>query len=140
LTLAALLVVAIFAGAAASVSTLLHSPQGGVSSQSVVTPANSYSVINSPTSIVAQLGKTFIIQLSSDAGSTGYDWNVTTSSGIRYINYTVIANSTAPGESQERDYFFRALQRGNQTITLVDRRLFAPYNVSQTIFLQVSVS
>lgn len=99
-----------------------------------------YPTSNLSSSISAKVGETFIIQLSSNAGSTGYDWNVTSSSGIRYLNYTVVSTSNLVGGPQLRNYFFRAVEAGNQTIALRDQRLFAPYYVAATINLQVTVS
>jgi predicted secreted protein len=90
--------------------------------------------------ISATVGETFIIQLNSNAGSTGYDWNVSTSTGIQYLNYTVVSTSMLIGGPQIRDYFFRAVQAGTQTITLRDERPFAPYAIAATINLQVVIS
>jgi len=95
---------------------------------------------NFTSSISANVGETFIIQLSSNAASTGYDWNVRTSNGIRYLNYTVVSTSNLPGGPQVRNYFFQTVQSGRQTITLRDERLFAPYDIAATINLQVTVS
>ncbi len=96
-----------------------------------------YPSSNLTSSISATVGETFIIQLSSNAGSTGYDWNVSTSTGIQYLNYTVVSTSTLIGGPQVRNYFFRAVQAGTQTITLRDERSFAPYAIAATINLQV---
>jgi predicted secreted protein len=91
-------------------------------------------------SISTSVGKTFIIQLGSNAGSTGYDWIISTSAGIQYLNYTVVSPATIAGGSDVRDYFFRAVQTGTQTITLRDERPWPPYAVAATINLQVTVS
>ncbi len=99
-----------------------------------------YPSSNLTSSISVKAGETFAIQLSSNAGSTGYDWNVSTSAGIQYLNYTVVSTSTLMGGPQVRNYFFRAVQPGNQTITLRDQRPFAPYAIAATINLQVAVS
>jgi predicted secreted protein len=94
---------------------------------------------NTTTSINASIGDSLVFRLNSSAGSTGYDWNVSTSAGIRYINYTVVSTSTNPGGPQVRDYNFRVVQSGNQSITLQDRRQFAPYDVTATVTIQVLV-
>ena len=99
-----------------------------------------YPSSNLTSSISATVGETFIIQLSSNAGSTGYDWNVSTSAGIQYLNYTVVSTSTLIGGPQVRNYFFRAVQAGAQTITLRDERSFATYATAATINLQVAIS
>jgi predicted secreted protein len=99
-----------------------------------------YPASNLTTSVSATVGETFIIQLSSNADSTGYDWNVSTSAGIRYLNYTVVATSALVGGPQLRNYFFRPIQAGAQTITLEYERPFAPYSIAATIDLQVVVS
>jgi hypothetical protein len=39
-----------------------------------------------------------------------------------------------------RNYFFRAVQAGSQTITLQDQRQFAPYDIASTINIKVAVS
>ncbi len=90
-------------------------------------------------SISAGVGETFIIQLSSNAGSTGYDWNVTTSSGIHFLNYATVSSATLPGGSDVRNYSFRADETGTQTITLVDQRPWTPYETAATIIVQVTV-
>jgi predicted secreted protein len=99
-----------------------------------------YPSSNLSSSISARVGDTFIVQLSSNAGSTGYDWYVSASTGIQYLNYTVVSTSTLIGGPQVRDYFFKAVQAGTQTITLRDERPFAPYAVVATINLEVVVS
>ena len=99
-----------------------------------------YPSSNLTSSISATVGETFIIQLSSNAGSTGYDWNVSTSTGISYLNYTAVSTSTLIGGPQIRNYFFRAVQAGNETIILRDERPFVPYAIAATINLQVTVS
>ena len=90
--------------------------------------------------ISAKVGEVFAIQLSSNAGSTGYDWSVSCSDGVRYINYTVVSTSSLVGGPQVRNYFFHALSAGSQTITLVDRRSFAENDVAATISVRVTVS
>jgi predicted secreted protein len=112
----------------------------------VVTPSSNgvakytYPISNVTNSISATVGETFIVQLSSNAGSTGYDWNVSTSSGIQYLNYTIVSTSPLIGGPQIRNYFFRAVQAGAQTMTLRDERPFPPYAIAATIDLQVTVS
>jgi len=99
-----------------------------------------YPTSNMTTSISATTGQTFIIQLSSNAASTAYDWNVSTSAGLRYLNYTIMSTSSLIGGPQVRDYYFRTVQSGTQTITLRDERPFAPYAVAATINVRVNVS
>src|SRR3989442_14511475 len=62
------------------------------------------------------------------------------SSGIQYFNFTVVSTSHLPGGSQFRNYFFKAVQPGSQTITMQDQRVFAPYNTRSTVSIRVSVS
>jgi len=99
-----------------------------------------YPTSNLTASVSARVGQTFIVQLASNAASTGYDWNVTTSPGIRYLNYTVVSTSPLIGGPQVRNYYFMAVQAGTQTLTLRDERPFAPYAVAATISLQVTVT
>ena len=99
-----------------------------------------YPSSNLTSSISGTVGETFIIQLSSNAGSTGYDWKVSTSTGIQYLNYTVVSTSTLAGGPQVRNYFFRAVQAGSETIALQNERLFAPYTIAATINVEVAVS
>ena len=107
------------------------------------TPTNqavyAYPSSNSTSTIFARVGETFNIQLSSNAGSTGYDWNVATSSGIHYLSYTTVSTATLPGGSNVRNYSFRADRTGTQTITLTDQRSWAPYQIAATIIVQVIV-
>jgi predicted secreted protein len=99
-----------------------------------------YPTSNQSYSISANNSETFGVQLTSNAGSTGYDWNVSSSSGIQYLNYTVVSNSNLAGGSQVRDYWFKVTQASAQTVTLQDKRQFAPYDVTATIQIQVTVS
>ncbi|MDG6904606.1 MAG: protease inhibitor I42 family protein [Nitrososphaerota archaeon] len=102
-------------------------------------PVYVYPTSNLSSAISARLGETFGVQLSSNAGSTGYDWNVSSSSGIQFINYTVVSTSTLVGGPEVRDYWFRASQAGNQSITLRDERQFSPHDVYATIQLLVTM-
>ena len=111
-----------------------------VATSSNSVPKYAYPTSNLSSSIYATVGETFIVQLSSNAASTGYDWNVSTSQGIQYLNYTVVSTSTLIGGPQVRNYFFRAVQTGTQTIILRDERPFKPYAIAATINLQVVVS
>jgi len=139
--LVAVLVVVVVVVAALALSPIfirsnasqMPTPSGGTAKYILATT-------NQTVSISARVDQTFIVQLQSNAGSTGYDWNVTTSSGIQYVNYTVVSTSTLIGGPQTRNYFFRAVQTGSQTITLRDMRSWAPYPVADTIDLRVSVS
>src|SRR5208337_3755037 len=120
-------------GNLAFVYFVVTSPSNGVAEYT-------YPSYNLTSTISAKVGETFIVQLSSNAGSTGYDWNVSTSKGVQYLNYTVVATSALMGGPQVRNYFFRAVQAGTQTITLRDERPFGPYSVASTINLTVAVS
>jgi predicted secreted protein len=91
------------------------------------------------TSITMLTGEAVNFQLNSTA-STGYDWNVSTSSGIIYRNYTVVSTSPLAGGPQTRAYLFQALQVGNQSIQLLYQRQFAPHDVQATIDIQVTVT
>ena len=90
--------------------------------------------------IAAKVGQTFIVQLQSNGGSTGYDWNITTSAGIEYLNATLTSSSSAPGAPVTYDYFFKATQTGSQSISFQDMRQFSPYEVEATINAEVLVS
>jgi|GEM_PF-631870 len=120
-------------GNLAFVYFVVTSPSNGVAEYT-------YPSYNLTSTISAKVGETFIVQLSSNAGLTGYDWNVSTSKGVQYLNYTVVATSALMGGPQVRNYFFRAVQAGTQTITLRDERPFGPYSVASTINLTVAVS
>lgn len=56
-----------------------------------------------------------------------------TSSGILYLNYTVVSTSSLVGGPQVRNYLFHAVRADGQAITLRDERPFAPYDVAATI-------
>jgi len=99
-----------------------------------------YPTASADSAISARAGETFAIQLSSNAGSTGYDWTVSCSAGVQYLNYTVVSTSNLIGGPQVRNYFFLALKTGGQTILLQDKRSFAPFDVAATINIRVAVS
>lgn len=121
-------------------SVLFNPPRPGTTTSSNGVAEYVYPTSNLTSSISAKVGDTFIIQLSSNAGSTGYDWKVTTSTGIQYLNYTVVSTSTLIGGPQVRNYFFGAVKAGSQTITLQDERPFGPPAIAATINLEVAVS
>ncbi len=92
-------------------------------------------------SITARVNEEFIIHLTANTGSTGYDWNVSTSGGIRYLNYTTTSVGGAPGAQDGRDYLFQASAPGTATITLVYGRFPPAFSVPQiAVTLRVSVS
>jgi predicted secreted protein len=96
-------------------------------------PTYVYPTANMTYSISATVGETFIIQLTASP-STGYDWNVSTSKGIQFINYTVVSSPPhgVVGGSYTRDYFFTLMATGPQTIVLRYQRSWSP-SVSPTI-------
>lgn len=94
-------------------------------------------------SIVARENEVFIIHLAANTGSTGYDWNVTTSGGVRYLNYTTTQAGTLPGAPSQRDYFFKALTPGAATITLLYARLPPAFSIPQiagTVHVSVEIT
>lgn len=84
-------------------------------------------------SIAANVNEVFIVHLAANTGSTGYDWNVSTSGGIRYLNYTTTSVGTLPGAPSGRDYRFQALAPGTATITLVYGRFPPAFSVTQIV-------
>lgn len=135
----ALIIVMICAAFAAG---FLYALQAGATTTTLgpVTSVYPFSVTNTTSTISARVGEIFAVQLSSNAGSTGYDWSVSNSGGIQYLNYTVVSTSTLIGGPQVRYYFFHALTVGSQTIILQDRRSFAPGEVAATINITVDVA
>jgi len=117
-----------------------HSSGGTTTALQGGTAEYTFPTANATEAITARAGKVFAIQLDSNAGSTGYDWSVSCSGGVQYLNYTVVSTSTLIGGPQVRNYFFRATSSGGQTITLQDKRSFAPYEVAATISIQVEVT
>ena len=103
-------------------------------------PEYIYPIANLAPTISVKLGQTFVIQLSSNGGSTGYTWSVSASRGISFLNQTLVSSSPEPGAPVVYKYFFRATQAGSQTILLHDMRQFPPYSVEATINALVSVS
>jgi len=91
---------------------------------------------NLQSSISTRVGETFIVQLTS---SGDYEWIVTTSDGIHFLNYTVVGMSHQPA-GEVRNYFFTAVRAGSQTITLQHQHGLRPKIVSSTIKISVSVS
>jgi predicted secreted protein len=94
---------------------------------------------NGDYSISTKVGGIFIIQLSTNGGSTGYSLNITSSSGISYLNSTLVSSSTEPGAPVTYNYFFKATQPGSQSIALVYERTFSG-QIGDTIDVSVSVS
>jgi predicted secreted protein len=139
LTVAALVVAL---ASAAFVAGFLFARTGGGNTTTLSggTAEYVFPTANMTSTISVKVGETFAIQLSSNADSTAYDWNVSPSGGVRYLNYTVVSTSNLIGGPQVRNYFFLALAAGSQTIVLQDKRSFAPYAVAATISIQVAVS
>ena len=136
------MVVAVLLFVAAASFITLSTPNGGARTTALPNGTKVYVFSSSDQSASnsAEVGEVFAIQLSSNAASTAYDWNATTSAGIRYLNYTVVSTSTLVGGPQIRNYFFEAVSSGAQTIVLRDQRPFAPYVVAYVISLDVQVS
>jgi predicted secreted protein len=93
--------------------------------------------------ITVRVNEVFVIHLAANTGSTGYDWNVSASSGVRFLSYTTTKAGTLPGAPSERDYLFQAAAPGEATITLVYGRLPPAFSVAQvavTIRINVAVN
>ena len=117
----------------------LASPGGTTTTQSAPKEYE-FPTANATSTISAAAGEVFLIQLESNAGSTGFDWKVTCSSGIQYINYTSVSTSTVMIGGELRHYYFRALTPGIETITLQNMRSFDPSQIAATIELEVTVA
>lgn len=94
-------------------------------------------------SITASVNEVFVIHLAANTGSTGYDWNVSTSGGVHYIGYVTTSVGTLPGAPSERDYRFQALSQGEASITLVYGRFppaFSVPEIAGTIRVSVNVT
>jgi len=138
----------------ALVLTLRHAPQPATTSSKSssyvqTSTATKYVYTDIPSqgnlnaSIAARAEEIFIIHLAANTGSTGYDWNVSTSGGVRFINYTTTRAGTLPGAPSERDYRFQALAPGTATITLVYGRLppaFSVLQIAETIRISVEIT
>lgn len=97
---------------------------------------------NVTTSVSAAAGETFVIRLASNP-STGYDWKVSTTPGLAYLNYTSAGGSSAIGSPVLRDYAFKSLEAGTSTITLVYERAPPSFSVEQiaiTLVITVTVT
>jgi predicted secreted protein len=135
------ILVAALVSSAAFAYSIFSRPGGGITtSQNGSEAVYPLPTANTTSTITARLGEVFAIQLNSNAGSTGFDWKVSCTGGIQYLNYTVVSTSTLIGGPQVRDYFFRAVTAGSQTITLQDMRPFTPYEVAATITVQITVT
>jgi len=117
------------------------------SSQTTTTTKLVYTDITSganlSVSISANVGEVFIVHLAANTASTGYDWNVSTSSGIHYIGYTTTSVGTLVGAPSERDYRFQALTPGEATITLTYGRFppgFSVTQIAETIQMDVEIT
>jgi predicted secreted protein len=136
-----ILVVAVIS--AAVVAYIAFPPKPGGESTTTApggTVEYAYPTANGNPTISVRVGEVFAIQLNSNSGSTGYDWVVSSSAGIQFLNYTVVSTSSLIGGPQVRNYFFHVSSIGSQTITFRDMRSFAPGDVAATIDVQVSVS
>ncbi len=129
----------IVVGAAVVLSMSLAHPGGSTTTQS---GPNEYEFAteNATSSISARVGEVFVIQLNSNAGSTGFDWKVASSAGIHYINYTAVQEEPMMIGGEVRHYYFRALAAGNQTITLQNMRSWDPSQIPATIDIRVAVA
>lgn len=136
---ASIILVAVAAIAAVALGLNLSHPSG--TSTTTQSGPNEYEfpTQNATSTIPARVGEVFLVQLISNAGSTGFDWRVTCSDGIHYINYTSVSTTTVMIGSDLRHYYFRAVTEGNQTITLENMRLFDPSQVAAVIDLTVVV-
>lgn len=136
----AVLVVAIVCSAV--VADLIYARRSGgtTTTQEFAMAEYPFPTENATSAISARVGEVFAIQLSSNAGSTGFDWSVSCGGGVQYVNYTVLSTSTLPGGPQIRNYFFRALAAGSTTIILQDKRPFAPYKVAAVIDIRLEVT
>ena len=137
-------ILVVVAASGASYLLLSTPTPSAATTEGTTTLANGTVVYSYPTadlsaSITIQVGQTFAVRLSSNAGSTGYDWNVSSSGGVEFLNYTVVSPSTLAGGPQLRDYYFRASQPGSQSVTLKDQRQFSPYEAAATISIGVTV-
>jgi predicted secreted protein len=138
--LAALIVVVVVGVAGALWIT--YAPSGNAQATTLAdgTIKYAFSTANQNPSITGKVGEIFIVQLSSNAASTAYDWAVSTSSGVQYLNYTVVSTSALIGGPQVRNYFFHITGSGSQTVILQDKRPFAPFDVAATITLHLTAS
>lgn len=145
LLLAALILVAV--AAAISGLVLFTRPSGPsvTSSQTSTSTKLVFTDILTPgspnASITVKANEVFVIHLTANTGSTGYDWNVSTSAGIRYLNYTTTSVGTVPGAPDGRDYVFQAVKPGPGTIDLVYGRFPPAFSEPVTaVTLRVSVA
>ena len=138
-TLVGLVLFAIAVGGGVFFGMSLANP-GGTTTTQAAPKEYEFPTANATSTISAAVGEVFLIQLQSNAGSTGFDWKVTCSSGIQYINYTSVSTATMMIGGELRHYYFRALAPGNETITLQNMRFFDPSQVAATIELRVTIS
>ena len=124
-----------------SSSALTSSSQTSITTKLVYTDI--LSTGNLSVSVSAKEGEVFVVHLAANTGSTGYDWNVSASSGIHYLGYITTSVGTLPGAASERDYRFQAVTPGEATITLVYGRFPPAFSVAQvagTIHMNVEVT
>ncbi|MDG7007227.1 MAG: protease inhibitor I42 family protein [Nitrososphaerota archaeon] len=113
---------------------------GGTTTTPTAPKEYEFPTADATSTISAAVGEVFLVQLESNAGSTGFDWKVTCSGGIQYINYTSVSTSTVMIGGELRHYYFRALTPGNESITLQNMRFFDPSQIAATIELKVTVT
>ncbi len=145
LLLSALAIVLLVAIISAFVLSSMPSSSSTTTSQTSTSTKFVFTDIVTPgspnASVAAKVNEKFIVHLSANTGSTGYDWNVSTSAGIRYLNYTTTSEGTMPGAPSERDYLFQATAPGTATITLVYGRFPPAFSVPQiAVTLRIDVS
>jgi len=84
-------------------------------------------------------GSTFSINLTENP-STGYSWNVSSTSGLTIINDTFTQGACMPGASGTHEWTIKAIGKGQQQFTAVYKRPWEPTMGNETTFtLNVNV-
>ena len=94
------------------------------------------------TNLTMAINETVLVSLKENP-TTGYEWNVTNSSGLEIVNDTYIMDA-APrgmmGVGGIHEWLLKAVKLGNQTFSAVDIRSFeAPKGDEETYKLDVLV-
>jgi inhibitor of cysteine peptidase len=78
-------------------------------------------------------GSTFSINLTENP-STGYSWNVSSTSGLTITNDTYTQGASMPGASGTHEWTIKATGKGQQQFTAVYKRPWEPTTGNETTF------
>jgi inhibitor of cysteine peptidase len=134
LTLPIFMVGLLFVGLVAAAGFIL------VSAQTPSVPNIVFGAGDNGKTVTVNDGSTISINLSENP-STGYAWNVTTSSGLVITNDTYIQGAGRLGASGTHEWTIKATGKGEQQFTAIYKRPWEPLTGNETSFtLKINVA